>query len=95
MPCRSRVLHFFPSNDGDKPPLEFVCLFLYILYFSSYDSDNPPLEFVCPFLYILYFPHTMSEPFLKFVRLLLCIPHTKANTKKISKLFIMLIEHTY
>jgi hypothetical protein len=52
--------YFFLFHDGDKPPLEFVCLFLYILYFLSHYINNPPSEFVCLFLYILYFPHTMA-----------------------------------
>jgi hypothetical protein len=60
MLCWSRVLLFFPSHNGNKPPLEFVFPFLFIIYFSSYNSNNPLLEFVCPFLYILYFPHTMA-----------------------------------
>jgi hypothetical protein len=105
MPRWSRALIFFPSHDGDKPPLEFVFPFLSILYFSSYNSDNPPLKFVCPFLYILYFPHKMATTLHGIclsasLHSLLSSHKGKNNPSyplffKNIKIIIMLIENTY
>jgi hypothetical protein len=90
--------------NGDKPPLEFVCLFLYILYFLSHYIDNPPSEFVCLFLYILYFPHTMATTLpgiclSRFFAFFTFLSQRQKNQKLLAslkniKIIIMLIEHT-